>query len=289
MNETEALARGEKVTKWWSVTRNKAPSDGDKFYLIKLGNHGRGIIAAGTIASTPEEKPHYDEELAKQGKNLNFVQIQLENIVDSGRRPGIADGELRQLNEKVGVDQHWHAENSGIRIKDELVPFLDRLWQQKIGETVNVTEKDYLAAAEELDKNRKSLQRVEQGFLRSQLFGTANFSTCSVCGERMPIQFLVAAHVKKRSECSLEEKKDFKNNIVSMCRFGCDELYERGYISVKNGVVVDLSVGPLLEKVSKYVRSVVGNNCPSYTSTSAKYFDWHYQNNGANEIVGSDA
>jgi hypothetical protein len=125
--ESEALAKGEKVTKWWSVTRNTKPSPGDKFYLIKLGDNGRGIFAVGTIASTPEEKPHYDDELAKQGKTLNFVEIELEKVVDSGRRPAIADGELKQLNKKVGVKQHWHAENSGIEIKQDLVPYLNRL------------------------------------------------------------------------------------------------------------------------------------------------------------------
>ena len=51
---------------------------------------------------------------------------------------------------------------------------------------------------------------------------------------------LVAAHIKKRAACSLEEKKDYKSIVMPMCSFGCDYLYERGYIAVSDGKIIDL-------------------------------------------------
>ena len=46
------------------------------------------------------------------------------------------------------------------------------------------------------------------------------------------MQFLVAAHIKKRSVCTDAEKRDLKYVAMSACKFGCDELFERGYIAV---------------------------------------------------------
>lgn len=282
--ETAALERGEEVKKEWSVTKNAHPRKGDKFFLIKLGYAGRGIFASGTIESSPEEKPHYNLDLASKNKKLNFVEIRFERLIEGGKRPVISAGELEKLNEKSGVRQHWYAENSGIKIKEAIAPYLERLWKQKTDTHAIPTEKEYLLAAEDLDKRRETLQRTEQKFLRAQLFGKANYDSCCICGEMMPIEFLVAAHVKKRSKCSSEEKLDFRSNIVPMCRFGCDELYERGYIAVDSkGSVTDLSVGSVLDKVSNYIDGIKGNKCPAYTGNSKYYFDWHYKENSSNK------
>lgn len=282
-SETAALEQGEDVRTDWSVTQNTRPQKGDRFFLIKLGDVGRGIFASGSIESTPEEKLHYNQELAKEGKKLNFVEIKFERLLEGGRRPIISTGELKQLNEKSGVKQHWYAENSGIQIRETIVPYLERLWEQKTDIQSAPTEMEYLLAAEELDKRRETLQRTEQRFLRAQLFGNGRYSSCCICGEMMPIDFLVAAHVKKRSKCSVDEKLDFKNNVVPMCRFGCDELFERGYISVDKGKVVDLSVGATLEKAKNYISGLNGKKCLAYEGESNQYFDWHYDENSSNE------
>ncbi|GIN91112.1 hypothetical protein J22TS1_21630 [Siminovitchia terrae] len=52
-----------------------------------------------------------------------------------------------------------------------------------------------------------------------------------------PISFLIASHIKNRSFCKNEKKPDYKNILVPMCKFGCDDLFEKGYISVINGKI----------------------------------------------------
>jgi hypothetical protein len=59
--------------------------------------------------------------------------------------------------------------------------------------------------------------RLEQGYLRSKLFGIAEVATCSLCGLSMPVSLLVAAHIKPRSECSRSERLDADNIVASMC------------------------------------------------------------------------
>lgn len=104
----------------------------------------------------------------------------------------------------------------------------------------NVEQSEYFEALknplnglDSVDAKILSNQRKEQNFLRKQLFKNKLYEKCSICGETFPISFLCCSHIKKRCMCSLEEKKDYKNIVVPMCKFGSDELYEKGYISVK--------------------------------------------------------
>jgi len=53
-------------------------------------------------------------------------------------------------------------------------------------------------------------------------------SSCSLCGQLLPVELLVAAHIKPRSECSRRERLDFENIVFGVCVLGCDALYEKG-------------------------------------------------------------
>lgn len=67
--------------------------------------------------------------------------------------------------------------------------------------------------------------RKEQAALRSLLAGGRDLAACALCGQEYPMQFLVAAHVKKRSLCSDEERRDLRHVAMLACVFGCDALY----------------------------------------------------------------
>ncbi len=105
------------------------------------------------------------------------------------------------------------------------------------------------------DAEIKTLRRTEQDYLRSQLFKGNEYFECGICGNKYPVLFLVAAHIKKRSECTLKEQND-KSIVMPMCNFGCDELYENGYISVKQGKVVQIKKEPL---VQEFMDKIKGN------------------------------
>jgi hypothetical protein len=73
-----------------------------------------------------------------------------------------------------------------------------------------------------------SEMRTEQSYLRHVNFKYQKYVDCGICHREFPISFLVAAHVKKRSECSDEERRDYKHITMPMCKFCCDDLYEKG-------------------------------------------------------------
>jgi hypothetical protein len=128
-----------------------------------------------------------------------------------------------------------------------------------------------------LDQRREVSIRTEQGFLRQYLFGTKQEHTCTICGRVFPAKFLRAAHIKRRADCSVEEKLDYKNNVTPMCTFGCDELFERGYIVVRNGRVGKGQWVGVTPPVQDYIAGITDRPCLPYYRGSRPYFDWHAQ------------
>lgn len=111
---------------------------------------------------------------------------------------------------------------------------------------------------DQLDEIATGLRRKEQAYLRRYIL-PGNAGECALCERVMPIEFLVAAHIKKRSECSDVERRDFSNIAMPNCKLGCDELFGRGLISVDQGGMVRISskapdVGPIRVYIDQHLR-----------------------------------
>ena len=125
----------------------------------------------------------------------------------------------------------------------------------------------HLRVADEL---REQARRCEQSALRKFLL--LKEPICAICGNEFPKDLLVAAHVKPRGKCNYAERRDL-SNIVLMCKLGCDPLFERGYIVVKEG---EIRVGKRsnLQPAPEYIQRLVGRTTPEYSAANAKYFGW---------------
>jgi hypothetical protein len=162
----------------------------------------------------------------------------------------------------------------------QLTPFsaglLERIWQDAItGSAQRFDElQARLDALGDLDREVVSFRRQEQAFLRAYLFGASDTSTCALCASEMPVELLIAAHIKPRAECNDSERRDFTNNVVPMCLLGCDALFERGLVVVDKG------------KVRVRLRGLAGDRLKSFSSLNGQlskawkpgripYFEWH--------------
>lgn len=133
----------------------------------------------------------------------------------------------------------------------------------EIALSINETEQEYT-----------SKRRLEQGYLRKKLFGNKTYTKCSCCGKEYPISMLWCSHIKKRSKCNEIEKRDY-NVVIPMCRFGCDELFEKGYITVNDdGKVIQLKESININ-VQGYIDRIINLDCVGFNSLNSKYFDWH--------------
>ncbi|MER7955180.1 hypothetical protein [Streptomyces sp. NPDC096030] len=122
------------------------------------------------------------------------------------------------------------------------------------------------------------LVRREQSKLRKKMLNGAETFTCALCGRHLPVRFIRAAHIKRRSQATREERLQMAN-IMPACLLGCDELFEHGYIHVTatGHVAVSDKAGehPALKEAAD---QLTGNPVAGYSEHRAPYFAWHRNN-----------
>lgn len=140
----------------------------------------------------------------------------------------------------------------------------------------NLKKEEQLKSKKSLDKKVMSSQREEQGYLRENLFKGNKSHKCSICGRELPIEFLWCSHIKKRSFCTLEEKMNANYIVTAMCKLGCDDLYEKGYIGVEKGKIVIIKKSGN-EWIDTYLSEVEGKICLDYNEENKNYYNAHLE------------
>lgn len=131
----------------------------------------------------------------------------------------------------------------------------------------------------ELTHLRETGQRGEQAQLRRRLFGSQAEGTCALCGKTFPVRFLFAAHIKPRSVCTDQEKRDLTAIAMPACSFGCDALFEAGYLTVDSSGTIQTSRRADIDgAVSERLKQLEGRVCPAFAPSSRNYFHWHREN-----------
>ena len=128
-----------------------------------------------------------------------------------------------------------------------------------------------------LDGVASAKVRKEQAQLRNLLSGNRELASCALCGNEYPMGFLVAAHVKKRSVCSDDERRDLRHVAMLACTFGCDALYEAGWITVgQDGHVQTVPLDSVPEgSIREHLQRLAGYRCAAHNLASEQYFLWH--------------
>ncbi|ANO32795.1 hypothetical protein A6E01_06105 [Vibrio breoganii] len=126
----------------------------------------------------------------------------------------------------------------------------------------------------DLESDSVAKIRKEQTYLRAHLLKGKKVAKCSLCGEEFPFDLLVAAHIKKRSKCEDFEKLDFDNIATLMCKTGCDDFFEKGYVVVIEGEITQAKRKGLTSRVQSLIDQLVGNTVPNWEG-SKRYYEWH--------------
>ena len=131
----------------------------------------------------------------------------------------------------------------------------------------------------DLDVVRQSMQRKESRYVRQKLGLTPDsVNQCDLCGESMPSAFLVGAHIKKRSACTDEEKLDIPNVVMAACVFGCDALYEKGYVTVGEDWTLQAAPSTGAAEVDARLARLAGRSFPHRNEGRQRYTAWHRAN-----------
>jgi hypothetical protein len=152
---------------------------------------------------------------------------------------------------------------------------LDQTRNQRYHEYEYEAAYQAIDSQEPLDTVTKAMARREQSALRRQLIGDKSEVECGICGRTLPVHLLVAAHIKKRSACTPDEKRNIPFIAMPICNLGCDPLYELGYVTVVNGIVQVAETSSV--SLQNILRDLSGKRCKYWVEERRPYFDWHHQ------------
>ena len=107
----------------WSCGNTKKIHCNDKIYLIRIGCKDKGIVARGTALSDVFTGPHWDDELAAAGREVNRIFIRFDSIIDIEQKSPLSIDILRNKFPNM----YWTPQSSGIKIPDDVHSMLDDL------------------------------------------------------------------------------------------------------------------------------------------------------------------
>ena len=126
------------------------------------------------------------------------------------------------------------------------------------------------------DNNEKveTYRRKEQEYLKSSLFGYKKQIECGICNKTFNKDMVWCSHIKKRRYCTNEEQVNL-NVVMPMCKFGCDDLFEKGYLTVSEGSVKILKRSGNSDDLDDYLNEIEGNTCSYWGDKTIAFFKWH--------------
>lgn len=267
----------------WGVTPGKNDLNKRKWERIQPGDvtlfsrQGAVIASAVTTVKLHNRKLALDlwgtDEDGETWEYVYFVdevqghQIPYERF---NRAAGYKENYVIQGFNVLDEEKSWKILQSLELASEEYAPEVDR-------EEFETAVRDW-DPNEPLDRQTSTSQRVEQPFLRQDLFQNRRRATCCICQRELPVGLLTAAHVKPRADCTDEERVDSPNIVAPMCRLGCHVLYDKGFVGVRDGRTV-VHIGKAMPgALEKRLRELEGNDVGVWEGSRPMYFRWHHEN-----------
>lgn len=117
----------------WSVWEHENIGDGDRFYMVKVGEFGQnGIVMSGEITSDPEQ----GEDWSGRGRVTYYVNYEPDVMLDPDAFRLLSSAELQAAI----PDFDWFKGHSGVVLTDEQAEKLDKLWKKYLKENADIFE-----------------------------------------------------------------------------------------------------------------------------------------------------
>lgn len=183
----EKFERGKTLR--WACGGTKRILPGDRFFLIKNGSDGRGIIGSGSILTTPFEGEHYDDEKARDGIEALFVEVKFDYLVKPGAPLPVA---RHELDAPMLTSNVWDVQGSGKTIPENVAKALTALWESRVEVQEFASPDDIDSRDETLPegaKKRVTVNAYERNpEARRRCLNHWGYN-CSVCNFRFDLAF----------------------------------------------------------------------------------------------------
>lgn len=115
---------GNAVKDHWSTGNNRSIKKDERFFMLRQGNEGRGIVATGHTTSNGYQDRHWDGS----NRQANYAKVVFDTIVPIAER----------LTTEVLTDEipeyNWlRVQASGVSLPSPLAERLEQLWREHLG------------------------------------------------------------------------------------------------------------------------------------------------------------
>jgi len=264
----------------WGVTAGKSNVNVKKWERVAQGDLVLFTFDKKIRSSAVVATKFHSKKLAKalwgldaDGKTWEYMYS-----LDEIRNLDIS---YKEFNRTVGYKENNIVQ--GFTVLDETKSglFLDHFSLRSERYSHDVSDEEYEKAEKgiggELDRKVMSWYRAEQSRGRKRLLKNEIEGVCLLCGRKMLAEFLIAAHIKKRAECTDDQKRDLAGVLMLACKFGCDYLFEVGAIALDERHRLTVS-DKLMDLTALTYVGPLRNGKVSVTTSQSGYFEWHLKN-----------
>jgi 5-methylcytosine-specific restriction endonuclease McrA len=193
------------------------------------------------------------------GNSTKKIKIEFNDLISRESLQTIANALMGKTNEEYSE-----------------VTILERLLEKgrRIDDNFDIHYTDRLRSIGETDGMRsQATSRKEQHILHAILFKKNTEAQCAICNRTFPTDLMVAAHIKPRRDCNPSERTN-PNVVMPLCKMGCDDLFEKGYILVDEFGVVRANNQKLVPlDLNRAMREITGKKCTHFNSETADLFN----------------
>jgi 5-methylcytosine-specific restriction enzyme A len=204
----------------WSCANSTQIREGDRLFLIRLGEEPKGIFASGVAHSDWYEDLHWEEAKAQAGETVHYVDVRFDAVLNPNEEPILSRDFLSM---PPFSDQHWDTRSSGIRIHDHVAVALEEEWAQYLGlqtpQEVHevgtyVEGSTKRIAVNAYERNRKAAKQCVDHYGHNCSVCDFNFArTYGEVGE----DFIHVHHLKPLSKITSEYRVDPIRDLRPIC------------------------------------------------------------------------
>ena len=249
-----------------------------RFGDIVFHHHGGYLKAVSTVVEEWHDFPRPEEYEAREGEGDDGWLVRVEPIATGLGLP------FERVSELITLGQRGPLNVNGEPARKYLSPLSETDGLALLAElnvSPLITDEGLMGrpadswGGDETDVLSLRTIRAEQSELKRHLLRGRLTAECSICGEELPKRLLIAGHIKPRSKCSEDERKDFRAAAMLVCNLGCDALFEWGYVVVDGGGKVRPGRGPETQRVKVAVTAVSGKSCLAFNKATSGNFAQH--------------
>jgi hypothetical protein len=198
----------------WGVTPGQGNVNVPKYNRVEVGDtvlfaRDGGIFWGGTVAYLFH---NFELALSLWATNENGQTWEFMYAIDDGRNFSLP---VEEMNRITGDSLAYRVQ--GFRVLDPLKSerLARALGTERPIHEPSISEAEFgqaeaiLSEEDVTDQEVLAAQRAEQGFLRDRKI-PGKTGRCDLCGRQLMKEFLVAAHVKPRAACTLDERRDWQ-------------------------------------------------------------------------------